>query len=167
MDFETPMRVVIPVACMDSGVQDGAALAEFAERRISGSLSYSEKTQLKSRAGITSCDASGTTREIYTTNAGTVVKLPKHGTYREYNEWEVSVSESCSREDLFVPVLDSGRDGWWLEMRECSRTTEGLHALKQRLQNAGYKTRDFIPSDVVLYNGVAVLADYGEIIVLD
>jgi len=65
--------------------------------------------------------ALATTREVYPTSEGTVIKAPKREHHVEVNENEVANWKEYGNERIMAPIVDWAEDYSWIEMVECYR----------------------------------------------
>lgn len=88
-----------------------------------------------------------TTRRVYRTERGTVIKTPKQDRHVELNEREVERWEEFQDPTIFAPIVDYAPDYQWIEMAECitiGRTPNKplLNAFEEKMSTMGFDIKD-------------------------
>jgi len=111
-----------------------------------------------------------TTRRVYRTESGTVIKTPKKDLHLELNEQEVEHWEEFQDPTIFAPIVDYAPDYQWIEMAECwtigqTRENRLLDAFEEKMSKRGFDIIDMHQGNIGILpaNREIVCVDYPNI----
>lgn len=116
--------------------------------------------------GLSVLSPRGCDRLVFTTDQGTVIKIPRTKRRTDINYDEAAVWSQYGDYDIFAPILGTGPDDIWLEMAECRPANDGeglLSRFCEKMEETPIEIYDTHIDNIGWFGDELVAYDYPRI----